>query len=160
MGKLTKQEAITLLECSPRSLNNYVRQRRIVVEYVPGRTRPVATFDRDEVLRLKSELQQTTHRPATANDGSQALARIPESAVTTAQPGNLELRGLPNFAQLKRALALPHKLQLNCRAAAMQAGESEETLRAAIKSRKLRARRAGNRWKIKRADLEAWVRRL
>jgi excisionase family DNA binding protein len=70
------------------------------------------------------------------------------------------LRGLPNFAQLKRALALPHKLQLNCREAAMLAGESEDTLRAAIKSRKLRARWAGNRWKIKRADLEAWVKRL
>jgi hypothetical protein len=62
MAKLTKQEAIELLGCSPRSLNNYVQQARISVEYVPGRTRPVATFDRDEVLRLKSELGASTHR--------------------------------------------------------------------------------------------------
>lgn len=54
---MTKAEAATLLGVSEKTIQNYIKKGRLRVEYVPGKTSPIATFDDGAVEALKAELE-------------------------------------------------------------------------------------------------------
>jgi excisionase family DNA binding protein len=54
--RLTKAEAAAYLGCSPRTIERYVRQKRLNVAYQRGRTRPIAVFDADAVKAVSAQI--------------------------------------------------------------------------------------------------------
>ena len=118
---MNKEEAAQFLGVSVRALERYTKQSRISVRYERGRTRPVATYERDDLERLKAELEAPIYRHAkneveavegqdegaeetTPNSDSPTLARFVEvGEVTpdtrTAQAAAMMLTRLLTLAQ-------------------------------------------------------------
>jgi excisionase family DNA binding protein len=170
---MTKQEAAEYLGCSIRQLERYTTENRIGVRYEKGRTRPTPVYDESELQRFKEAQERTVHRPVIEpmepartmttqgdkNDGALSLL---------SQPGQIEVLSRM-FASMAEASAAKHeppgpelgpKLLLTLAECQQLTGLSRAVLRGYIEEGKLKARRIGRAWRIKRADLEAFVKAL
>ena len=58
MTKITKDEAASLLDKTPRAVERYAAAGRLSVTYEKGKTRDVPMFDRAEVEALAESLRQ------------------------------------------------------------------------------------------------------
>jgi len=167
---MTKQEAAGYLGVSVRTLENYVAKGRLVLAYLPGKTRSVADFKQADLDRLKASLALAEHRPAVEPPESRALAR--RESHTMSQPpsaGAGEVSGLEAFARFVEAAKaapdrppLDRRLALTVKEAAAYSGYGESAIRAAVSAGKLKTSKLGPRGSlvVKRADLEAWVKKL
>jgi excisionase family DNA binding protein len=186
---MDKEVAAKYLGISTRSLERYMAQGRIEVRYERSdKTRPKATFDKDELDRFKSELETPSFRPAVVaedsatprHDGSgnaveadgadrgelrhtpPELAIVAEGADTTAIVGAL-VQAFEIVVERQRGTvsALPpdRKILLSLREAQVLTGLSRATLRQAIAENKLKAQVVGRGWKVKRTELEQYVER-
>jgi excisionase family DNA binding protein len=173
---MNKQEAAEYLGVSVRALERYTQQGRLSVHYEPGKTRPVAVYREDELQPLKDEIAANLYhqRPAVekgkvANPdqageigevtalartgGNEALALVLKNLVERLPaPGN----GFPPAS----VTDLAHKLTLSLVEASQLSGLSRNFLRAAIEEKKLKARIIGRGWRVKRGDLEDFVKKL
>ncbi len=170
---MTKQEAAEYLGCSIRQLERYTTENRIGVRYEKGRTRPTPVYDESELRRFKEAQERTVHRPVIepmepprtmttqgdTHDGSLSLL---------SQPGQIEVLSRM-FASMAEASAAKHeppgpelgpKLLLTLAECQQLTGLSRAVLRGYIEEGKLKARRIGRAWRIKRAELEAFVKAL
>jgi excisionase family DNA binding protein len=181
---MNKQEAANLLEISQRSLERYTAQKRIGHTLRPGKTRPVLDYERAELERFKEELKAEVHRPAevqaeeltaeqttptnTDSKGGKALARFGELSGAPARA--LEFFGVllqmaraeaQTDAQAQRpAVDVADKLLLTLAEAQALTGLSRATLRDAIEAGELKARKIGRGFKVTRANLEGYVKKL
>ena len=184
---MNKQEAADFLGCSIRQLERYTSENRIGVRYEKGRTRPTPIYDESELARFKEEQERPVHRPvvepmeqplstpqtmATQGDNTDvALALlsqpIPVGQLLTvlARAGALNLPdaagALPGKpapeAQKATSPELGPKLLLTLPECQKLTGLSREVLRVAIDASELKARQIGRAWRVKRADLEAYI---
>jgi excisionase family DNA binding protein len=127
---------------------------------------PDAIFNEGELERLKEEMDEFLPQPWSADDPS---AATPEAqALTPAQLSDLGQRLIAALEALRPALppatkqvaplaALAHKLMLTLPEAAALSNLSRNHLRQAIKAGTLKAQKIGRGWRIKRADLDAYV---
>jgi excisionase family DNA binding protein len=181
---MNKQEAANLLEISQRSLERYTAQKRIGHTLRPGKTRPVLDYERAELERFKEELKAEVHRPAEAHaeeltaeqttptntdsEGGKALATFGELSGAPARA--LEFFGV--LLQMARAEAqadaqtqrpevdIADKLLLTLAEAQALTGLSRATLRDAIEAGELKARQIGRARRVKRDDLNEWIKTL
>lgn len=182
---MNKKEAAEFLGISERSLERHTAQKRIGHTLKPGKTRPVLDYDQSELERFKEELKAEVHRPAevqaaevqadevtdeqttapnTANDSSKALATFGELSGPPARA--LDLFGA--LLQMARAEAhaqrpavdIADKLLLTLAEAQALTGLSRATLREAIEAGDLKARQMGRAWRVKRSDLESYIKKL
>jgi excisionase family DNA binding protein len=186
--EFSKADAAEYLGVSVRALERYTQQARVGVRYVKGRAKPTPVYDRGELDRFKSEeLEKVVNRPATQvlsqNDTNRqstlaTLAHhggLDESTLQAAQAlaahittqvlsQVYESQNATNRQEAVEVLAhrvvLAEKLLLTLAEAQLLTGLSRSTLRAAIEAEELKARQIGRAWRIKRADLEAWVKKL
>jgi excisionase family DNA binding protein len=126
-----------------------------------------ADFNEGELLRLKEELNDFL--PQTWPSVTPSAATPETGALTPAQLSDLGERLIAALEALQRPLQLPpakpvvsiadlaHKLMLTLAEAAALSNLSRNHLRQAIKTGTLKAQKIGRGWRIKRADLDAYV---
>lgn len=164
---MNKSEAAEYLGISTRQVTNYARQGKLSVHYEKGKTGDVATFDERELRKLKAELdRKRTPRPgvshATDTPSSEGSETLPALA---SRPSNLPaLQNL--FAALLSGKATPaptapgEKILLDLKDCRALTGLSDGLLRVAIHSGKLKGKIIGKAYRVKRADLDAYIKKL
>jgi excisionase family DNA binding protein len=126
-----------------------------------------AAFNEGELQRLKEELSDFLPQTWSETNPLDVDTSETTQALTPAQLSDLGERLIAALAAL-RPLQLPakpapsiadlaHKLMLTLPEAAALSNLSRNHLRQAIKSGSLKARKIGRGWRIKRADLDAYV---
>jgi excisionase family DNA binding protein len=180
---MNKTAAAKRLNISVRSLQRAVQAGKLTVTYKRGKHgKQEAVFNADDVSRYKGELKSETVKPALTppEQPTQALERIAdriESIATTRDTGMArsvieglaamhlhvasELNASISRAEAAQATSLASgKLLLSLHDARALTGLSAQFLRAAIKDGKLKSRIIGKGYKIKRADLDAYIKKL
>ncbi len=154
---------------STRAVERYTTQGRLSVTYEKGKTRSVAVYDRAELERLKEQLKQPTYpaRPVVVSpeESSQALTTTrPDrdvSEIVAVLARALEGRA-PGPSSHLSLTEIAVKLVLSLKEASALAGISRDRLLEAIEGGKLKASKdtLGRGWRIKRADLDSYVKNL
>jgi len=169
---MNKKEASEYLGISTRALERYVSLSRIGVAYRKGKTGDEAVFDAGELRGFKAELDKrkapragvVAETPESHDTEPRQLARLSDVAPPlaifermAAVLERLERKGEPSQAS---TVDLAAKLTLSLMEAAQLSGLSRGHLREAIENKKLKARILGRGWRVKRDDLEAYVKKL
>lgn len=153
---MTKKQAADFLDIGERSLDRYMARGEIKFSYKKGRYGQEVVFEQEEVERFKD----TINAPVTAIaiPESQAIQSPPQPLppVTPPQPATplspTDRLALVQIAALKITLRIEEAQRLT--------GYSRPFIREAIASGALKAHQAGGAWCIKRADLDAWIKKL
>ena len=161
----TKQQAADYLHVSTRAIERYTAKQKLNPHYDrDDGGRLIALYDDAELERVKQEME--THALAPPKP-KPIRERSSSQALTTRRAGNS-----PALAELVAAIeaarvsarpvvSLESKMVLSLEDAAALSGLSAGYLRAAIHAKKLKARKGiGRGWRIKRTDLDAYVRKL
>jgi len=165
---MTKDEVAELLEVSTRQVERFTSAGRLSATYERGTTRKVPVYVRSEVERLKGEIENTTHaRPAFVPAESQqtGIATISDRGASQLSELVAILRDAADSSRQREdqpasITDLAHKLTLSLMEASQLSGLSRGHLRQAIGEKKLKARIIGRGWRVKREDLDAYVRKL
>jgi excisionase family DNA binding protein len=168
---MNKKEAAKYLTISERSLERHTKARRLSVTYAKGKTRPVATYDDDELAAFKDELAAGLMQPAEATptnppNRDNALATFDSQPAELATDDVVSVDRMAEFAgvlaaamaQHRARVPIPDKLLLTAQEAAELAGLSSGAIRAAIKSGDLPALKGHWRgYRIRRGELETFT---
>jgi excisionase family DNA binding protein len=178
---MNKTEAAHYLNIGVRSLERHTSDGRITAQKVKGKTGPALDYDAADLERLKAELEAPP--PSPPSPANNALARVPATLLPSLHPrransdlaalqgafeGEVDKEATTRFAVLldaieahrKPRVSLSDKLLLTLDDAQSLTSLSRATLKAAIHSGQLPARRIGRGWKITRKSLEEWVSKL
>lgn len=160
---MNKEDAAAFLGVSVRALQRYAAAGKLSVTYTKGPRGQVAEFSEEELTKFKEQLETPLHRPAvTSTDTPDQQAVIPVTAAPLVPQalGEKLVSALEALQPRPTTVAIEHKLILTLLEASSLCGLSKNFLRDAIKGRKLKAQLIGKGWKIKRSDLEAYVKKL
>lgn len=167
---MNKKEAADFLGVSTRAIERYTSQGKLSVKYEKGKTRPRATYDPNELKKLKEELETPSYQPevvtTTNTDNgditpvgiSQTIEKLVFPILDVLKKLNDRLAYLE--PQAKPLVPVEEKLLLTLKEVQALTGLSKEVLREAIKSGELKAKIIGKSWRIKRFDLENYIDRL
>jgi excisionase family DNA binding protein len=176
----TKAEAAEFLGVGIRAVERYSEQGRLTVRYEKGKTRPVAVYDDKELQTLKEELKANIDPPMRPQVMKPANPEQDASGVSGAaatQQQSLALTStIPTATRAVKELADLFKLFENARQptiidlaskpllkldeASVLTGLSRQILRDAIKTKKLKAKIVGRAWRIKREDIDQFIKRI
>lgn len=163
---MNKAETIAELDISERTLANYVKNGRLPVSYVKGKTGKIADYSPEDVATLKAELAGEARFASPAK-----LVREASPATTLArlEPNTAAGQGIDLLAALGDHIAagladalhiqnLAAKTLLTFPEAATFTGISEKRLRDAAKANELpTSKNLGRAQKLRRVDLDKWV---
>lgn len=163
---MNKADAAKYLGITPRALEYHVKQGNIGRRMVRGKTGDVADFDEGELRRLKAEIDKrraptaavVREEPERPEDEPRSLARLSD-----VRPDVLTLLAQALDGQRhngRPSVDIGQKIMLTLADAAALSSLSENHLREAVKSGKLKAKIIGRGYKVKRDDLDAYVRKL
>jgi len=171
---VNKKEAADFLGVSERAVERYTKAGKLSTRYAKGKTRPVAVYSESELHSLKQELEHPagirplvespinekplalmpTNPDQTASNPDTALSRFDGAAVMASEAF------MHVLAQMAAPVRVSEKFLLSLAEAAQLSGLSRGHLRQAITEKKLKARIIGRGWKIKRDDLDLYVKKL
>jgi excisionase family DNA binding protein len=173
---MNKQEAADFLGVSTRAIERYTAKGKLTPEYenIKGGQR-IAVYDEKQLAQVKAEMQAPPPaRPVLWSDSgpdkadrgdrgakSQALARrgtdVSDFLKLIAQAVK---EGQGSNAAPVPTLSLSDKLTLSVSEASHLSGLSRNHLLEAIHAGKLKAKIIGRGWRVKRDDLDAYVKKL
>jgi excisionase family DNA binding protein len=165
---MNREEAANELGISVRSLQRAVAAGKLGVTYKRGESgKQEAAFDTEEIKTYKETMESETVVPAVAVPGSQALmlgattsdSNLARSVAFIARESVTAMLEATN-AKARPSVAVESKLMLKLDEAALLTGLSRGTIRAAIDAGKLKAKIIGRAWRVKRDDLEAYIKKL
>jgi excisionase family DNA binding protein len=160
---MNKKEAANYLEISVRTLQRYTAQGKISARYNPIKTGAEADYDEEELGRFKSELESRTYAVRPAAVPALPVEQTALAPVAT-QINTIGERLINALEAIKPAtpslVAIEHKIILSVDEAAALTSLSRNFLLKAIKEGKLKAQIMGRGWRIKRADLDAYVKKI
>jgi excisionase family DNA binding protein len=165
---MNKKDAAEYLGVSERAVERYAHKGKLSVRLEKGQRGDVAVYDERELKLLRDELdkKRTVIRPAieampaTSDDKPRQLARLSgnEDAgamlmqiIMAASKGQSTARALTDLA-VKKLLTLAEASALS--------GLSYKHLREAIRTKKLKGKPIGRGYKVKQADLDAYIHKL
>jgi excisionase family DNA binding protein len=161
---MNKKQAAEFLGITPRTLERHMSAGRIAYEIRKGKTGDEAYFAPETVERFKAD-HLSPVIPGKVQEPSQALATT--SPVALARQGTTPQNGQQFAAMIAAAIhsapapvPVADKLTLSLIEAAQLSGLSRGHLREAIEAKKLKARIIGRGWKVKRDDLDLYVKKL
>jgi excisionase family DNA binding protein len=161
---MNKKQAAEFLGITPRTLERHMSAGRIAYEMRRGKTGEEAYFDPASVERFRAD-HLAPVIPGKVEEPSQALATT--SPVAMVRQGTTSQNGQQFAAMIAAAIhsapapvPVADKLTLSLVEASQLSGLSRNHLRAAIEDKKLKARIIGRGWKVKRGDLDLYVRKL
>jgi predicted transcriptional regulator len=147
---MNKKQVAEFLGVSTRIVEKYASEGRLGdVTYVRGKTGKQAEYNREAVENLKKILDSPDTALTTAKSPD---ARLIAASFVEAMVTREELRSA--------SVRVSEKLLLNLNDCKLLTGLSEQNLRDAIKSEKLKAKIIGRGWKIKKQDLDDFVSNL
>jgi excisionase family DNA binding protein len=161
---MNKKEAAARLNVSTRLIEKYAGEGKLgEVKYVRGRTGRQADYDEQAVEKLKAELEA----PAFALVPSGAAAQSREAGLVAPQDRErfiVALEAIASHEQTRAGLVatagLGEKIMLTLADAAALSSLSTGHLRDALRAGQLKGKIIGRGWKIKRADLDLYVKKL
>jgi excisionase family DNA binding protein len=162
---MNKKEAAVFLGVSIRLVEKYAAEGRLgKIIYVRGKTGKQAEYNQDAVEKLKAALESpdtalTTNSP----DARLFVAQLVEAMASREQAHVEAIRGLLSGSseELRSAsVRVSEKILLNLTDCRALTGLSQATLKEAIKSKKLKAKIVGRGWKVKRQDLDEFIKNL
>lgn len=163
---MNKADAASFLGITPRALEYHVKQGNIGRRMVKGKTGDVADFDADELHRLKAQIdERRAPRPSVVREESESHEGEPRklARLSDVRPDALAL--LSQMLDATHTISRPavdigQKIMLTLADAAALSSLSEHHLREAVKAGELKAKIIGRGYKVKRTDLDAYVRKL
>ncbi len=169
---MNKEEAAAFLGVSVRALERYTQQAKISARYEKGRTKPIPVYDQDELATFKAELsKRLAPRPALALEippnpstgDNQAGLALQSASISDFVAGivnaTLSAQNAPTSQKLVD-IPIADKPLLPLAEAARLASLSRDYLLDAIHAKKLKAKIIGRGWKIKRTDLDEFIKKL
>jgi predicted transcriptional regulator len=143
---MNKKQVAEFLGVSTRIVEKYASEGRLgEVIYVRGKTGKQAEYNREAVENLKTILESPDTAIATKTPDARLILASLIEAITSRE----ELRSA--------SVRVSEKLLLNLNDCKLLTGLSEQNLRDAIKSERLKAKIIGRGWKIKKKDLDDFV---
>jgi excisionase family DNA binding protein len=157
---MNKEEARNELGISVRSLQRLVQSEKISVTYRRGASgKQEAIFNPEEIENYKRGRDAEIIKPSVAPTGDTALARSDATTSDTALARNV-IETFLNAIGQKPAVAIADKPLLKLDEAAALTGLSRQILRQAIKDGKLKGRIIGRGFRVKREDLDKFIKNL
>jgi excisionase family DNA binding protein len=150
---MDKESAASFLNVSVRTLQRWTKQGKISIKYKHGKSGATADYNEQELATFKEELENTTYTPATAEN--QALAPVNRGAEQL-----LALLDKLRPEPTKPAVPIADKLILDLKEVQALTHLSRADLLESVKSKRLKAAKKGRGWKVKRADLDKFVKNL
>ncbi len=146
---MNKKEVAELLNISTRQVETHASAGRLgEVTYVRGKTGKQAEYDRKAVENLKTILESPdTAIAAKTSDARLFVAQLVEAITSRDDPRGASVR-------------VGEKLLLNLNDCRLLTGLSDANLRDAIKAGTLKAKIIGRGYKVKRADLDEFIKNL
>ncbi len=146
---MNKKEVAEFLGVSTRIVEKYSSEGKLgEVTYVRGKTGKQAEYNREAVENLKTVLESPDTALATKSpDARLFVASLVEAMATREETRTASVR-------------VSEKLLLNLADCRLLTGLSDANLRDAIKVGKLKARIIGRGYKVKRTDLDAYIKKL
>ncbi len=160
---MDKEEAAKSLGVSTRTLQRYTTQGKIAVAYKHGKTGAEADYDEIELQRFKEQKEGIIYQPAQpqAAGDEQSLALAPFQRENAALAGaSLAAAILERLQPIKASVPVESKPLLKLDEASLLTGLSRQILRDAIEAKKLKAKIIGRAWRIKREDLDQYLKKL
>jgi predicted transcriptional regulator len=146
---MNKKQVAEFLGVSTRIVEKYASEGRLgEVTYVRGKTGKQAEYNREAVENLKTILDSPDTAIATKTPDARLIVASLIEAITSRE----ELRSA--------SVRVSEKLLLNLNDCKLLTGLSEQNLRDAIKSERLKAKIIGRGWKVKKQDLDNFVSNL
>jgi excisionase family DNA binding protein len=166
---MNKEEAAAYLGISTRTLERYTQQGKLEVKYEGAKTRPIATYDRDDLDRLKAELGTPTIKPTVSDsdltptvpdtDRSDLSGIVGALVARIADPLERLISALDRRSsqESKSQVPIADKLLLTMPEAQALTGLSREILKEAIDAGKLPTKIMGKAYRFKRKDVERYI---
>ncbi len=168
---MNKREAAEYLGKTERAVERYTEAGKLSVRYKPGKTRPVADYDKGELAKLKHDLDNPSDvRPAivseTPTNDEQPRTTPTQALQRAASPQTIEALGQAIAGALQGAqthgnavvdVPLRDKLTLSFKEAARLSGVPESHLRAAYSDGKLRGAKIGRGVRVTPDDVRKYV---
>lgn len=155
---MNKKEAAAYLGRSTRAVERAVAAGKLGVRYNKERHGYAAVFDPSEVRRYRMEIEDPFPRRPHVEP---PVPMTPVAPYT--QPTQI-LRGFAGTLEARPSCApsvsVVDKITLSLAEASALSGLSEDFLLQAIRDKQLKAFKHGLEWRIKRADLDVFVRDL
>ncbi len=146
---MNKKEVAEFLNISTRLVEKYASENRLgEVTYIRGKTGKQAEYNREAVENLK----QTLESPDTAIATKSSDARLFVAQLVEAITSREDTRSA--------SIQVSEKILLNVNDCRLLTGLSEQNLRDAIHNETLKAKIIGRGYKIKRADLDEFIKNL
>lgn len=163
LENMNKEQAANYIGTSVRTLQRLTGAGKIAVTYERGHKGDEARYSQSDLdAYLQSQKPAALMRPdASANDGdasaSQAMSLVTTNGAASGAAGSALIEA---FAQMSAPVRVSEKFTLSLVEAAQLSGLSRGYLRQAIEEKKLKARIIGRGWRVKREDLEAYIKKL
>jgi excisionase family DNA binding protein len=163
---MNKKEAAEYLGISSRQIENYAKQNKLSVRKEKGKTGDIAVYDEKELRRLKAELDsKRIMRPAVTTETdesneSRELVRASDSRLSDVSKIFDLVKALTDGKKADTIIAISHKPLLKLDEAAALTGLSRQVLRQAIEDGKLKGRIIGRAYRVKRVDLDEFIKKL
>jgi excisionase family DNA binding protein len=165
---MNKEQAAEFLGISVRTLQRHVQRGELQSTEIKvekgGQLRRETVFDREELERFKANPPQQKKPSVTAMTVTTPQAVMSDTSVTTdkavmsAQPVTSD--GFQRLLTAIESQSVGQKVLLTLKDCRQLTGLSGEYLREAIHAGELKARIIGRGWKVKRSDLDAYVKKL
>jgi excisionase family DNA binding protein len=161
---MNKEEAANHIGASVRTLQRLTGAGKIAVTYERGHKGDEARYMQSDLdAYLQSQKPVALMRPDTgapngaADDATQAMSLVATHGAASGMAGAALIEA---FAQMSVPVRVSEKFTLSLIEAAQLSGLSRGHLRFAITEKKLKARIIGRGWRVKREDLEAYIKKL
>jgi excisionase family DNA binding protein len=162
---MNKKEAAAHLGVSTRLVEKYASEGRIgEVTYVRGRTGKQAEYDRQAVEKLKAALDTPDTAVATRMPEARLFAALLAEILERREQASVEaIRGLLTGGSDKprsASIRVSEKILLTINDCRLLTGLSRQILRQAIEDGKLKGGIIGRGFRIRREDLDKFVKKL
>ncbi len=181
MNLIDRTEALEILGVSERQLQNYVKQGKLSIQYVQGRTGKVSRYVEKEVLSLKEEDSRPLHRPTVlegvkGDKGGEEKNRgvkreVPEVSPLLLHPSSplpldqlierfIEALSPASSRPILPPTELSAKPLLTLKEAAYLSGLSLKRLKEGISTGNLSGSKLGHSWMVRTKELISYAESL
>jgi excisionase family DNA binding protein len=170
---MNKEQAAKFLGISVRTLQRYMSGHKIGFKMRRTKTGEEAIFEKEELRRFKQEMKEvTTTVKGSVMPLSEPVSRISEAEGETEQLAIAPAALMQRFAMMLQAVqatpsaaiepavAIENKPLLTISEARKLTGLSDGHLREAIHAGKLKGKIIGRGYRIKRTDLDDYIKKL
>jgi excisionase family DNA binding protein len=160
---MNKDEAAAYLGISTRTLERYTSKGNLQVKYEGTNNRPIATYEKEDLDRLKSDLITPLVKPKIEDENLPATTSDNQSkslSVVVGGRGEELENPLERLVAALSAVRVADKLLLTLPEVQALTGLSRGILKEAIKTGELKAKIIGKSYRCKRGDVENFISKI